>query len=70
MAGGDLKAVVMAAMARPFDPGYTKVQAFDWAMQVWIADKSSCVGYDDDAVELVGVRNFPGQAGPYPPHLA
>eukprot|EP00775_Hariotina_reticulata_P010407 gene10407-10565_t len=34
MAGGDLKAVVMAAMSRPFDPGYTKVQALDWAMQV------------------------------------
>ncbi len=34
MAGGDLKQVVVSAMARPFDPPYTKTAALSWAMQV------------------------------------
>lgn len=34
MAGGDLKAKVMAAMAQPFDPPYTKMHALTWALQV------------------------------------
>lgn len=34
MAGGDLKALVSAAMARPFDPPYTRADALRWAMQV------------------------------------
>lgn len=34
MAGGDLKALVMSAMTTPFDPPYSKPQAFSWAMQI------------------------------------
>jgi serine/threonine protein kinase len=34
MAGGDLKALVMEAMTRPFDSPYTKSHAFAWAMQI------------------------------------
>jgi serine/threonine protein kinase len=34
MAGGDLKALVMSAMTTPFDPPYSKPQAFTWAMQI------------------------------------
>ncbi|KAI8465382.1 MAG: hypothetical protein J3K34DRAFT_396170 [Monoraphidium minutum] len=33
MAGGDLKELVMDAMARPFNPPYTKADALRWAMQ-------------------------------------
>jgi len=34
MAGGDLKQLVMSAMAQPFAPPYTKPEAFTWAMQI------------------------------------
>jgi serine/threonine protein kinase len=34
MAGGDLKALVMAAMGTPFAPPYSKGHALGWAMQV------------------------------------
>ncbi|WIA29400.1 hypothetical protein OEZ86_011904 [Tetradesmus obliquus] len=33
MAGGDLKALVMAAMGSPFAPPYSKAQALAWALQ-------------------------------------
>lgn len=34
MAGGDLKALLLDAMVKPFDPPFTKPQAFTWAMQI------------------------------------
>jgi hypothetical protein len=34
MAGGDLKALVLAAMARPFDAPYSRADALRWAMEV------------------------------------
>ena len=34
MAGGDLKELVAANMADPFNPAYSKAQALEWCMQV------------------------------------
>ena len=64
MAGGDLKALVLKAMARPFDPPYSKADALRWAMQVGRMLRAPCL-----PLETIGGARWQRGRGPTkPPH--